>query len=117
MIRILNLRDGFAEFIHSPFKKSISGATVYFDGRVLAGLRASKKKAKRENGNLAIIIPGKDSWVYQTLDGHTLETKDCLVIGPRIISCGEEAEGRQTLRLWGTEFYVRLELGKLSFQK
>jgi len=40
-----------------------------------------------------------------------------LVMGPRIISCGEEIEGKHTLRLWGTEFYVRMELGKLSLQK
>ena len=116
-IRILNLKDKTIKALRLPFKKSISGATVYSDGRIIASLRALKNNKERESGNLAIIVPGRDAWHYQTLEGHSLETKDCLVMGPRIISCGEEIEGKHTLRLWGTEFYVRMELGKLSLQK
>jgi WD40 repeat protein len=116
-IRIFNLKDGILNAIQSPFRKSISSASVYFDGRVIAGLRDSDKNKERESGNLAIIIPGQVSWQYQILGGHGLETKDCLIMGPRIISCGEDVNAKHALRLWGTEFYVRMELGKLSLQK
>jgi hypothetical protein len=116
-IRILNLKDGVFNVIQTPFKKPISSASVYFDGRVIAGLRGSNKNKKEETDNLAIIIPDQVSWHYQILGGHSLETKDCLIMGPRIISCGEDADSSHALRLWGTEFYVRLELGRLSLQK
>jgi WD40 repeat protein/HEAT repeat protein len=116
-IRIFNLKDGDLNDMHLHFKKSISSGHVYFDGRVIAGLRDSNKNKEREIGNLAIIIPGQDTWQYQILGDQSLETKDCLIMGPRIITCGEDAQARHTLQLWGTEFYVRVELGKLSIQK
>jgi WD40 repeat protein/HEAT repeat protein len=116
-IRIFNLKDGVFNVIQTHFKKPISSANVYFDGRVIAGLRDSNKNKERVSGNLAIIIPGQDAWQYQILGGHSLETKDCLIMGPRIITCEEDINTRHTLRLWGTEFYVRMELGKLSLQK
>jgi hypothetical protein len=116
-IRIFNLKDGVFNVIQTHFKKSISSANVYFDGRVIASLRDSNKNKERVSGNLAIIIPGQDAWQYQILGGHSLETKDCLIMGPRIITCEEDVKARHTLRLWGTEFYVRMELGRLSLQK
>lgn len=116
-IKIFNFKDGAFNVVQSHLKKSISCVHVYFDGRVIAGLRDSNKNREKESGNLAIIIPSHDTWQYQILAGHSLETKDCLIMGPRIITCGEDVHARHTLRLWGTEFYVRLELGKLSLQK
>jgi WD40 repeat protein len=115
-INIFNFKDGISEVIASPFEGPISGANVYFDGRIIACLSAPIGKKKLNNGNLAIIIPGKGASSYKILDGHSRVTKDCLVMGPKIITCGEEAQTGHTIRLWGTEFYVRMELGKLSLK-
>jgi WD40 repeat protein/HEAT repeat protein len=116
-MRIFNPKDEVFDVIQTHFKKSISSASVYFDGRVIAGLRDSNQNKQGGSGSLAIIIPGQVSWQYQILGGHSLETKDCLIMGPRIISCGEDVNANHSLRLWGTEFYVRMELGRLSLQK
>ncbi len=118
-IRIFDIKDGLSEATRSPFADVLSGVTVYPDGRIIAGLRASGGQIRNRDasGTLAIIAPGKDSWAYTLLDGHSADTKDCLVMGPKIITCGEEATGEHTIRIWGTEFYVRMELSKLSLQK
>jgi len=115
-VRIFNFKDGISQVIHSPLRKSISSVETYFDGRIIVGLSASKRKSKQGNGNLAIIIPGKDYWAYKILDGHSMETKDCLIMGPKIITCGSEVSKKHTIRLWGTEFYVQMEVSKLSLQ-
>jgi WD40 repeat protein/HEAT repeat protein len=115
-ISIINFKDGISHVIPSPFKKTISGVNVYFDGRIIVGLSASKRKSKQGNGNLAIIIPGKNYWEYKILGGHSMETKDCLATGPRIMTCGMEAPDQHTIRFWGIEYYVRTELSKLSLQ-
>jgi len=47
------------------------------------------------------------------LSGHGHDTKDCLTMSPKIVTCGEEEPGRSAVRIWGSEFYVRTELGKL----
>jgi len=50
------------------------------------------------------------------IGGHGLETRDCLIMGPKIITCGLDSENESSIRIWGTEFYVRMELEKLSLQ-
>jgi hypothetical protein len=40
-------------------------------------------------------------------------TKDSLTMGPKIITCGLDDGGTSSVRIWGSEFFVRTELGKL----
>jgi hypothetical protein len=42
-----------------------------------------------------------------------LGIKDCLTMGPKIITCGLDAGARPSIRIWGSEFFVRTGLGKL----
>ena len=48
------------------------------------------------------------------LGDHAIETRDCLTMGPRIITCGDENGTENTLRIWGTETYVKQECDKFK---
>lgn len=115
-ISLFDFKDRFAQMIQAPYRKKISSVNVYFDGRIMATLSTLSQETEKREGNLIIISPDKSPCIYQSLEGHTKETKDVLVMGPKIITCGSETSQSHTLRLWGTEFYVRMELSKLSLQ-
>ena len=110
-IRVVDLETDTCK-IFAPFDTgSINAINAYFDGRIVVGL---KNMVHCDPGqNLIIIDPRPDSPVYKTLGGHGLETRDCITMGPRIITCGSENNSEHTLRIWGTESYVRMEYDKL----
>jgi len=87
--------------IPAPYRKKISSVNVYFDGRIMATLSTLSQETENREGNLIIISPDKSPCIYQSLEGHTKETKDVLVMGPKIITCGSETSQNHTLRLWG----------------
>lgn len=96
-----------------PFRQNLLSLSVYFDGRIIVGLSPKKEEMSPGKGTLAILRPGEKAMGYTFLSGHQNGTADCLTMGPRIVSCGEDAPGHYSLRVWGTEFYVRRELSKL----
>jgi hypothetical protein len=112
--------------ISTDLKGEVTAVNAYFDGRIIAGISSPAEAGDKPGENLVIIsdiyedasctVP-KARPVYKILGGHAFKTKDCLTMGPRIVSCGSEAPGRHSLRIWGTEFFVRMELGKLAIQK
>jgi WD40 repeat protein len=124
-----NIIDFSKKEIHSistDFKGEATAAKVYFDGRIIAGLSSPEEAGEKRSENLIIISDIYEDAscarptakpIYKILGGHALATKDCLTMGPKIVSCGSEAPGRHSLRIWGTEFFVRMELGKLAIQK
>lgn len=111
--------------LSADFKGLVKCINVSFDGRILAGLSYPQEAVETAGKNLILIsdiyeeatctVPAAFP-IYKVLGGHSLETKDCLTMGPKIISCGSEGPGRRSLRIWGTEFFVRMELGKLAIQ-
>jgi WD40 repeat protein len=115
-VRIIDFKHKLSKVISSPFRKTISNINVYFDGRIIAGLSPSKSKTNQKHRTLAIISPKQNLCEFKILDGHSMETKDCLAVGPKIITCGTESAGEHSIRIWGTEFYARMELSKLSIQ-
>ena len=112
-IKIMDFEINNSRILETSFDKKISSISVYLDGRIIVGLAPSNVKERSKEGNLIILTPGRDSWEYNFLSGHGLETKDCLTMGPKIITAGVESSGEHTIRIWGTEYYVRTELGKL----
>jgi HEAT repeat protein len=112
-IKIMDFEKNTSRILETSFDKKISSICVYLDGRIIAGLARSNVKERSKERNLIILTPGRDSWEYNFLSGHGLETKDCLTMGPKIITAGVESSGEHAIRIWGTEFYVRTELGKL----
>ena len=124
-LMFLNFDKNEIQAVSSDFNGNISSLNVYFDGRIIAGLSAENVPCAARGENL-IIVSGvttsgnqagsEFSAAYQVLGGHGLETKDCLTMGPKIVSCGREETGRHSLRIWGTEFFVHRELAKLAIR-
>jgi hypothetical protein len=113
VLRIINFAAGTMATIPTEFSGPLSGINVYFDGRIIAALGAPEAGGGPARGSLAVISPREDGCSITALRGHGRDTKDCLTMGPKIVTCGEEEPGRSSVRIWGSEFYVRTELGKL----
>jgi len=114
LIHILDLENRTSSIIPLPEGGCLSSVNVYFDGRIIAGLSQPRRPAGFSGPNLLIIELGQETFAASGLAGQAQGIKDCLTMGPRIISCGQEGRGQPTLRVWGTEFYVRTELSKLA---
>jgi hypothetical protein len=114
LIHILDLENRTSSIISLPEGGCISSVNVYFDGRLIAGLSQPRKPAGFPGPNLLIIEVEQETFTASGLAGQARGVKDCLTMGPRIISCGREEGGQSTLRMWGTEFYVQTELSKLA---
>ena len=109
-IIILDLEDLTFHSFPSPMKKALTSVNVHFDGRIIATYALSNEK---KNETLVIISPSQKSWEFQILDSHGKDTEDCLIMGPKLITCGTEVDGSHTVRVLGTDVYVRTELNKL----
>jgi WD40 repeat protein len=109
-IELIDFNKSNLHVISLPFHLNPSSINVCFDGRIIAGLSYESKRKY----NLAVLNPRTETCELQFLEGHGKETRDCLCMGPRIISCGEEGENNHTIRIWGTEFFVRTQVSKLS---
>ncbi len=116
MIRIFDFKKQHTRIIPLPFTEMITGVNVYFDGRIILSIAPSGSKTDKDGKSLAIISPGENLWGYKILKAHHIKTNDCQTMGPKIITCGQEATGEHTIRVWGTEYFVKTELGKLSLQ-
>jgi len=115
-VRIIDFDKEESSVLRIPFRNSFSGAKVNFDGRIIAGLCRMQKKSEKERSRIAIISPGKENGCYTTIDGHSFETRDCLIMGPKIITCGRDNANEFSIRIWGAEFYVRMKSEKLALQ-
>lgn len=105
-----------SQVIALPFENTISSINVNVDGRIIVGLLTAKTKARQKSGSLVIISPDKNLWGYTILTGHEINTEDCLIMGPRIITCGIDSRAEHTIRFWGTGSYVKLAVSKLSIE-
>jgi hypothetical protein len=108
-LRLFDPEKGEVQTTSLPPGRRASGVNVYYDGRVVA----SFAQAAGSRASLLIISPRPDGCSYVALSGHAGGTHDCLAIGPKIITCGREADGGAAARVWGSELFVRTELGKL----
>lgn len=90
----------------------IKALNVYFDGRIIAGIKAPNNQHHRNN--LIIIDPRQHFLNYKIIKSHKHETIDCITTGPRIITCGSENESKNTIRIWGTKDYVKMDIEKLK---
>ena len=114
-ILILDPESGACDVLDEEHDGVLRTLSVYFDGRIMAGLdlREGDPGRGEPSGSLAVLDPRPDFLCYNLLSGHGAETRDCVSMGPRIITCGAEKSGERTLRIWGTATYVAKELGKL----
>jgi HEAT repeat protein len=112
-LRLFDLEKGELQTTALPSGRRASGVNVYYDGRVVASFADAAAGPAGRRGNLLIISPRPDGCSYLALSGHAGGTYDCLAMGPKIITCGREADGAAAARVWGSELFVRTELGKL----
>jgi HEAT repeat protein len=112
-LRLFDFERGEAQTMQIPTGRKASGVNVYYDGRVVACFAEAAGEPSGREGSLLIVSPRADGCSYLALSGHPRGTHDCLAMGPKIITCGIEADGRAAARVWGSELFVRTELGKL----
>lgn len=109
-VRLVDTGSGACEILHIPVDCAITSMCTYFDGRIILGLRSGDADVP---GTLVVADPGVDSPQYWLLPGHRSETGSCVTMGPRIVASGLDGR-RRSIRIYGTELYVRAEHGKLS---
>lgn len=97
-----------------PGNQPVNQAAVDQQGRIIAALGS---KSRGTSGTLAVMNPSLASPEYHMLAGHSHETLGCMVMGPKILTCGREKSGRFSLRIWGTPYFVQREHAKFSLQK
>ena len=112
-LRIFDFEAGEVRTTPMPTGRRATGVNVYFDGRVVVSFGESDRAATGVVGTLFVISPGPEGCSYLSVGGHARGTDDCLALGPKIVTCGREHDGAAAVRVWGSEFYVRTELGKL----
>ncbi len=96
-----------------PLPGRINSAHFSADGRIVIGLTAPSPTGNFHPRTLAVLSVAQGACLVSTLGGHDKETRDLLLLGPRIITCGEESDGTSSIRIWGSPFYVRTEMSKL----
>ena len=111
-ISIVDFQSGACETFRLSDIGAVNAMSVYFDGRIILGLKSCASFGSQ--GNLVVIDLQSSFPQYKILGGHRLETRDCLTMGPRILTCGSESESQHSLRIWGTELYVKREHDKLA---
>ena len=94
------------------FMDKLTGLHIQKDGRIISSFYP---QSRTENPNsLAIFHPEEKKCAYSLLPGHRGKTSDCLVMGPKIISCGLDSGRKFSLKSWGIEYLVKTELSKLK---
>lgn len=115
-IHVLDLENRRARSIGLEPGGRLTCLAADYDGRILAG-RGGGRGGSPSPGSLLILdLSGEESFLSE-LAGHARGTRDCLTMGPRIISCGLEESDTVALSIWGTEYYVRTESGKLAVRE
>jgi hypothetical protein len=109
-VRLVEPGTGDTEVVRIPEESPVSSLHIYFDGRILLGLR---RKTAGDAGTLIVAEPGGASPGFWRLAGHERDTASCLTMGPRIVTSGIDGGGR-TIRIWGAEPYVQGEHDKLA---
>jgi len=112
-LRIIDFAALTSRSIPLPPGKTVNGLNVYHDGRIIAATSGATDKDSSRRKNLLVLSPGESGCSILPMSGHAGGTKDCLTMGPKIITCGPDSDGAPSLRIWGSEFFVRTELSKL----
>jgi len=113
LIRIFDTKSTSETAFVGPKRASVSALCSCNDGRVVAGVELDDDTVPVST-LMVYDLRIDDNSGYTELGEHGSEIRDCIIIGPRIITCGTEKNGKQSLRIWGTSSYVGREQSKLS---
>jgi adenylate kinase family enzyme len=113
VLRIVDFKGQATQTIPVPEGRTPTGVNAYYDGRIIVCLAERAVEKRNQAGSLLIVSPPEQGCSYLTLAGHPGGTRDCLAMGPKVITCGKEADRSSAVRIWGSELYVRTELSRL----
>ncbi len=99
-----------------PSLEMISNCTVTPDGRmIIHGHRRTIPKGEPISSLLILDIQENRGFLSR-LNRTNYEADGLLLMGPRIITCGQEPDGSRALRVWGSKLFVRAESSKLKIK-
>jgi WD40 repeat protein len=104
---LLDPEGGGCTALSIPEAGGLTAISAYFDGRLMVAFASGGDGGPQ--GGIAVLNPADQIPSYVILGGHAAEARDCITMGPRIISCGSENAAEHTLKIWGTEAYVASE--------
>jgi WD40 repeat protein len=99
--------------VAGPFDGRVTAMTAYFDGRVFAGV--TENGARDSHADVVVCDVREGDANMMRIGTHGREIRDCMVMGPRIITCGSDEQYGNDLKIWGTARYVHSEREKLRF--
>lgn len=102
-LRFVDLGKNRSRVLSFPKQTRINDICVAQDGRIVAALP----------GRLAVIAPNETSFTIQFLENEDFETLNCLIMGAKILTCCKRAKEPSHIRIFGNEYFVQHELGKL----
>jgi hypothetical protein len=112
-LRIFDFAARVVRSMPLPIGGTVNGINVYHDGRIIAATSGAEEESSSRRKSLLVLSPGDTGCSILPLSGHGGGTKDCLTMGPKIVTCGPDTAGTPSVRVWGSEFFVRTELSKL----
>ena len=104
IFHILDFEFGISTSLYPPKGSKIVGFAVNEEGKIVACLK----------NNIAVFLQNKDYYEHKLLESHHIETYSCLIMGPKILTCGRESEEFYNVRISGNEFFVKHEFNKQS---
>mgnify|MGYP000308095773 CR=1 FL=1 len=118
-LKIVDFEHKRIATIWIPGIQGIKAARCLQDGRLIIG----GQEIKEDQGEkpavrtfLSLLIPEKNFYGLARINRQEYKIKDLIVFGPRIFTCGQEPDGQASLRIWGSQFFVRNELSKLKIR-
>lgn len=108
-LKILDLNKKTSKAYRFPW--AINSFHETTDGRLVLALEDSPEDPPP--GTLLVFSPQRNPPEAAFLTGHSRGTRDCLLSGPTILTCGEDDTG-YSIKIWGGAYFVHTELGKLA---
>jgi WD40 repeat protein len=111
-IGILDAKTNVCKKFFISDRAIVNCIRAYFDGRIFAS--ATEYINDRALSTVIVADPLSRPQYYTTIGTHGSDVRDCVTMGPRIISLGTENEHEHTIKIWGAERYVKMEHDKLK---
>lgn len=102
-----------------PEIKTVSAMECVRDGRLLLSGQEVRTNQLGQSATLPcflLLFPEKNFYGLARINRQEYRINDILALGPKILTCGYEPNGRASFRLWGSQFFVRTELSKMKIR-
>lgn len=114
-IRMLNFHQKTTRLILLRGIEGIRKMILGRDGRIIF-IGQEKNSSSSAACFLYILTPEKDGFSLARINKKASQFKDVVLLGPRLLTCGLEPTGKTSFQVWGNNFFVQTELGKLRIK-